>query len=121
MGVNVQIQGDRLVVTPRGLDKLWAFRRRIDVPVAHVTAATIDPFIAREQLRGLRWPGTSLPGLITAGTFYQDGKRTFWLVHNPRNVVVIDLAHEAYARLIIEVDDPRAVTHLIHNARSSDA
>jgi hypothetical protein len=35
-------------------------------------------------------PGTNIPGVLTAGTFYQDGKRVFWDVHNPDNTVVIE-------------------------------
>lgn len=116
MGAAVHIKGDRLIVTPRGLDKLWSLRRQIDVPLEHVKAATADPLIARGPLRGVRWPGTYVPGLITAGTFYYEGERAFWLVHNPNKVVVIDLDYEYFARLILEVDNPRDVVQMIHHA-----
>jgi hypothetical protein len=53
-----------------------------------------DPAIAHGWWRGLRMPGTNIPGVLTAGTFYQDGKRVFWDVHNPENTVVIELKHE---------------------------
>ena len=39
-------------------------------------------------------PGTNIPGVLTAGTFYQHGKRVFWDVHNPDNTVVIELKDE---------------------------
>ncbi len=39
-------------------------------------------------------PGTSIPGVLTAGTFYHDSKRVFWDVHNPENTVVIELKDE---------------------------
>jgi len=29
-----------------------------------------------------------VPGVITAGTFYQDGKRVFWDVHHPEKAIV---------------------------------
>jgi hypothetical protein len=60
--------------------------------------------------------GTSIPGVITAGTFYQDGKRVFWDVHNPENTVVIELEDDRYDELIIEVADPKAAVELVEAA-----
>ena len=57
-----------------------------------------------------------MPGVITAGTFYQDGKRVFWDVHNPEKTIVIDLHDERYNQLIVEVADPQAAVSLIHSA-----
>ena len=53
-------------------------------------------------------PGTSIPGVITAGTFYQDGKRVFWDIHHPQEAVVLSLDHETYDELVIEVENPAA-------------
>ena len=75
------------------------------------------PSIARGWWHGLRIPGTNIPGVITAGTFYQDGKRVFWDVHNPDNTVVIDLHDERYNQLIVEVADPSAAVGLIGTSR----
>jgi hypothetical protein len=61
-------------------------------------------------------PGTNIPGVITAGTFYQDGKRVFWDVHNPDNTIVIELEDERYAELIVEVVNPNAAVELIKTA-----
>jgi hypothetical protein len=54
-------------------------------------------------------PGTNNLGVLTAGTFYQHGKRVFWDVHNPDNTVVIELKDERYNELIVEVADPQAL------------
>ena len=54
-----------------------------------------------------------MPGVITAGTFYQHGKRVFWDVHDPERVIVIALKDERYDELIIEVADPVAVINLV--------
>jgi len=61
-------------------------------------------------------PGTNVPGVITAGTFYQDGKRVFWDVHDPNKTIVIDLHDERYNELVVEVDDPQAAVALIQSA-----
>ncbi len=112
---NVSIMGDILTVEMQGLDKFWSLRSRLELPLANVRGATADPGIARGH-HGLRGGGTHVPGLLTAGTFHQDGDRVFWGVHNAANVVVIELEHERYNRLVIEVDDPRAVVAAIEQA-----
>jgi hypothetical protein len=64
-----------------------------------------------EREYGLR--GTYVPGVITAGTFYQEGERVFWDVYDPDSTVVIQLKDERYVRLVIEVDDPSATAAAI--------
>ena len=58
-------------------------------------------------------PGTSIPGVITAGTFYQNGKRVFWDVHHPENTIVIELHDERYDELIVEVANPEIAVQTI--------
>ena len=65
---------------------------------------------------GIRMLGTNVPGVIVAGTFYQDGKRVFWDVHRPEKTIVIDLHDERFNELVVEVDDPDAAVKLIQNA-----
>ncbi|MEV0535554.1 hypothetical protein [Kitasatospora sp. NPDC050463] len=112
---NVSIDGDNLIVEIEGLDKLWALKSRLVIPLANVRGATADPGISREA-KGLRAPGTHFPGVITAGTFHIDGERVFWDVHDATKAVVIELADERYARLVVEVSDPRATVALIERA-----
>lgn len=83
---------------------------------AYPAANMADPAIAHGWWHGLRIPGTNIPGVLTAGTFYQDGKRVFWDVHNPDNTVVIELKDERYNELIVEVADPKAAMELVKAA-----
>src|SRR5580698_1440322 len=89
--VDLSISGGNLLLKVHGADKLWAFKSSLEIPLQHVAGIRADPSVAHGWWHGLRVPGTNIPGVITAGTFYQDGKRVFWDVHNPDNTVVIDL------------------------------
>jgi hypothetical protein len=51
-------------------------------------------------------PGTNIPGVLTAGTFYQDGNRVFW----------DELKEERYNELIVAVADPKAAVELVRAA-----
>jgi len=65
-----------------------------------------DPEVAKGLWKGIRAPGTHVPGVIIAGTYYKKGQRIFWDVKDPKKAIVIDLADERYNQLIVEVEDP---------------
>ena len=60
--------------------------------------------------------GARVPGVITAGSFRQEGDTVFWDVHDPEKAIIIELADERYARLVVEVEDPSATVALITRA-----
>lgn len=110
----VTIVDNNLVVEPQGLDKLWSFKRRLEIPLASVRGATFDPG-ANNEPKGLRAPGLAIPGKW-AGTFLRDGEKSFWNVSKPGETVVIELTNEHYDRLILTVSDPRALVDRINAA-----
>ena len=71
---------------------------------------------ARKWWQGIRSGGTQVPGVITAGTFHQEGERVFWDVHDPQKAIVIRLRDEKYAKLVIEVEDPPTTVAAIQEA-----
>jgi hypothetical protein len=114
--VDLTILSGILTVNVRGADKLWAFKSSLEIPLVHIAGVRADAEIARTWFHGLRMPGTSIPGVITAGTFYQQGRRVFWDVHHPENTIVITLRDERYDELVVEVADPSAAVQLIQSA-----
>lgn len=84
------VSSDTLTLEVQGLDKLWALKTRIDIPLRHIRSVEVDREAA-SQPQGLREMGTHIPGILTAGTIRHKGKRIFWDVHNPANAVVINL------------------------------
>src|ERR1700712_4501508 len=114
--VRVTVQGDRARFDVEGWDKLWALKSQLEIPVEHIQAVRADPEPARGWWHGLRMPGTQIPGILTAGTFYQSDGAVFYDVHDPENTIVIDLDHEQYTRLVIEVEYPDATVALLRAA-----
>jgi hypothetical protein len=114
--VDLSIADGKLSLHVRGADKLWAFKSSLEIPLAHIAGVRADAEVARGWWHGIRMPGTNMPGVITAGTFYQHGNRVFWDVHNPEKTIVIDLHDERYSKLVVEVVDPQAAVNLIHAA-----
>ena len=79
---NITVENDKLVVNIEGLDKLWTFTGRLEIPLAHITGAKQDADVVYGW-KGWRGPGAHIPGVIVAGTFHRDRKRIFWDVHDP--------------------------------------
>lgn len=117
--VEITVNGDRLHFAVQGFDRLWAMKSELDIPVAHVRSVRQDAEPARGWWHGFRFPGTQLPGLLTAGTFYQHDGAVFYDVHDPERTIVLELDHEHYQRLVIEVADPASAVAMIQRAIES--
>lgn len=108
--VEVSIQDGIVQLEVQRMDKLWALRSHLEFPMEHVRGVRVDPEAARGWWHGLRLGGTNVPGILTAGTFYQSSEGlVFFDVHDPDRTIVLELDHEHYRRLVIEVAEPAAV------------
>jgi hypothetical protein len=111
--VTVSVEGANLVLVVEGIDKLWALKSRLEMPLAHIRSVCIDPPEVHDWWKGIKAYGSSIPGVLTAGTFYYHDRRIFWDVHHPENAIGIDLHDERYDQIIIEVADPAASIALL--------
>jgi hypothetical protein len=114
--VDISIEGDRVRFEVEGWDKLWAMRSQLEIPLEHITSVRADAEPARGWWHGVRLPGTQIPGILTAGTFYQLDGAVFFDVHDPDRTIVLELDHEHYTRLVIEVEDPSAAVAMLQAA-----
>jgi hypothetical protein len=119
--VDISITDDQLHLEVKGLDKLWAFKGKLEIPLKHIRSVRYDPEVARGWWHGIKIVGSNLPGVITAGTFFQHGQRVFWDVHNPEQTIIIDLHDERYSELIVEVENPQFAVEQIRGAISQSA
>ena len=83
-------------------EKFVAISGSLAIPLDHIssTYTTYSKFPA-----GLRIPGTCIPGLVIAGTYYTRKGKEFWLVIRKKKILRIELKDEFYSRLILGVDD----------------
>ena len=115
----IELTENTLIVRIEGVDKFFAFKSQLEVPLSHVVGAEVDSLVVQEWgnwWKGVRILGAHVPGLLAAGNFYQQGERVFWDVHDPQKAVTIRLTDEQYARLVIEVEDPAASITAIEEA-----
>ncbi|MGA9856667.1 MAG: hypothetical protein WBQ18_02325 [Solirubrobacteraceae bacterium] len=103
----IEVQGDDLVVSLTSLEKLAALRREVRVPLSAVSSACVDPD-PWSALRGMRAPGTGIPGVVAYGLRRMTGEAPdFAAVHGRGPAVRVDLCTGApFGRLLVTDDDP---------------
>lgn len=87
----VKVFPDRVVIELTASEKTLALRRQdVVIDRSAVTSAIItgDPWV---WLRGIRAPGTHLPGRLAMGTWRNLAGRDFVLARKDRSAVVLDL------------------------------
>jgi hypothetical protein len=104
----IEISDGRLKIEILGWDKLWSFKSRLEFPAEHIAGARAWDKTRDSGWKGLRAPGTALPGVILAGTYHWNGEHVFYDVHNFDNAIIIELHDEWYTRVVIEVEDSEA-------------
>lgn len=119
--IDVTIEGSNAIFEVEGWDKLWALKSRLTIPLEHIKGVRADDDAAKGWWHGARLGGSDLPGVITAGTFYRKGKLVFFDTHKPENTIVVDLHHESYEQLILQVRDPAGAAALISAAIANRA
>jgi hypothetical protein len=95
-----------LIVDLSKLEELASLTKSLSIPRGSITSARIDEAVLKHL--GFRAPGTGLPGVIAAGTFYKQGDRQFVYWHKGETAIVIELEHEKYDRLVIGLDSATA-------------
>ncbi|KRM01481.1 hypothetical protein LG045_08220 [Limosilactobacillus gastricus] len=112
----VTINNQQLIIEPQGLDKVWAVKRQLSILLDHISGATIDEGIFGHLVQGFQNPGTAIPGIYYAGTFYLGGDKTFFNIKRTSKPVVIQLHDEDYDRIVIGVENPRHLVDQINNS-----
>ena len=102
------IDGDEVVLRLSALERLEALHGDLRAPRAAVRdVRVVDDAYA--EVRGLRWPGTGIPGVLLAGTFRARGTKTFAIVHGRPGGVRVVFDGGDYDEWVVGCDDPGAV------------
>ena len=97
-------EGSEVVLRLNDLEKAGALHGDVRVPASAVVAVRVtrQPF---RELRGIRAPGTGLPGVVALGTWRHRGGKDFAAVYRGGPAVVVELAGAPYDRLLVSAHD----------------
>jgi len=111
----LRITPGALTVVPRGLDRLWGFRRLITVPLGSIRDVSVEYSPLRVP-QGWRGPGLGL-FLKSVGTFHPDGERHYWNYAAPGEALSIRLdGTQHFHQLHLSVADAEASRRWILDA-----
>ena len=113
---DVVVRESQLVVHLSPLEKLAAFHGDVAVPLDFVRDAEVEPE-PWQALRGVRAPGTGLPGVIAYGIRRFRGGTDFAAIVGRRPAVRIELdPASGFGRLLVTVSDPSTVAATVRRA-----
>jgi hypothetical protein len=104
---------DNFIFKLSGFHKIWALRNSITVPKQDIIRSYQDKQ-ELEKFSGFRL-GTHIPFLITAGTYFLNGKQNFWDVMIKKNTIIVELQHHYFTKLYIQVKNPQETLQLLNS------
>lgn len=107
--MHVRLDNHKLVIELNFWEKLWSlqFNHTWEIPFNHIErVSTNTPSSNWKTLnwREVKLPGTFVPGVIKAGTYYTERGREFWYVTDDKNYLTLDLKDEFYQSVILTVE-----------------
>ncbi len=84
-------------------EKILAVHGSLKIPITHIMSAHIGQ--PPPTWKEARCPGTFLPGVIKAGTYYSKRGKEFWCVTRGKDALRIELRGEGFSRLVLGIED----------------
>ncbi len=112
--VSISIINSSIEINVIGFHKILAFKSKFQIKKQNIRNVRFAEPALRPPL--FRMPGTHIPGLIIAGTFFGNGKREFWDRTNKNESIEIELKNEKYTRIVVDVSNPEEMIRKLRNA-----
>lgn len=100
---HIDVASDKLAITLSLGDEILSMHGSFHLPYTHIASVSTDP-VPEALFRGIRI-GTNLPGVKTAGTFITGEGTIFYDFHNSDRCLTLNLSHEIYRQVVVEVDN----------------
>lgn len=112
--MKLTIDSEKLRIKLEGLERVLALKGGLEIPLKHIVRA--DTETPESGWTDLRIPGTSLPGVIKAGTYYTRRGKEFWYVTRGKKYLILELENEDYRRIVLGLNDNKYWAEIINNA-----
>ena len=112
--MQLSLDDDQLNIKLSILEKLLSVRGSLKIPLDRIDRATTEA--PRTTWREIRAPGTFVPGLIKAGTYFTNRGKEFWYVTRLWSHLTIELKKGFYKRIVLSLRDNQQWAHKINTA-----
>jgi len=104
-----------LVVRMSPLERVGALRSVVRQPLAAITQIERVEN-ARRCVRGLRLPGTGVPGVILLGTFVKKGSKTFAAAYRDEPGYVVTFEGYEFTKIVVSMDESDEIDEIMSAA-----
>lgn len=108
-------EGDEVVLKLNDLEKAGALHGDVRVAGAAVREARVSTTPFRD-LRGIRAPGTGVPGAVALGTWRYRGGKDFAVLYRGGPAVIVELDGVEFRRLLVSAHDAADVAAALNEA-----
>jgi hypothetical protein len=100
-------------------ERIWAvyFNADLVIPLAHITQVSTQP--PTSDWRDVRLPGTFVPGVIKAGTYYTPRGKEFWYVTRGDSYLTLELNNEFYQKIVLTLGESQRWAERIDQRRQT--
>lgn len=108
--MKVQTKANILVILPEGFERLWALKSKIALKSSDIQKIVWSPEAPQQLgLSGIRAPGTAIPGVFYAGSFFKKGGWEFWYLRMQQSgELVIKTKLHKYRAIRLSLDEATA-------------
>lgn len=115
--MHLSIADDRLRIDLNGWERIWAFffNQTLEISLNHIQRVSTEKLEVNWQ--DTRLPGTLIPKVVKAGTYYTEAGREFWYATRSDNFLVLELEQEFYKKIVLTLDENQAWAERINHQR----
>ena len=89
-------------------EHLWGMHRSFRIPLRHISE--VKRSLPASTWKELHAPGTFLPGVIKAGTYYTKHGKEFWNVTRKHPLpLTLELENERYRRIVLALPEHQKI------------
>ena len=115
--MKISITKDSLKINFSTTKKILSMKGSFKIPLNHIQSITTE--LPKPTWKEIKAPGTFVPGLIKAGTYYTDTGKQFWYVTKGKGILNLELKNESYKRIVLGLDNNIHWAKKISDARFS--
>ncbi len=117
--MELSIDRDRLQIDLNPWERMLAFffNQTLEIPLNHIRQATLTK--PETDWKDVRLPGTFLPGIVKAGTYYTSRGREFWVVTRDEDCLTLELEDEFYKKIVLTIEQSQVWRDRINQAKGA--
>ena len=99
--MDLTLQGGNIEIQLEPMERVWSVHLAQRIEVSLDTLERVRVGYPETTWKEIRAPGTYLPGMFKAGTYYTERGREFWYARKGQSCLCLDMAEGYYKRIVL--------------------